>query len=85
MKVFVVIFSKPLRIKVYSSLAAVFEAYTSEQLGVSRGTLDRWNFNFNYVNSKVVISKNYTQTANDVRAEKKAAEAEEKENLEEED
>jgi hypothetical protein len=70
MKVFVVIFSKPLRIKVYSSLAAVFEAYTPEELGVSRATLDRWNFDANYVNSKVVISKSYTQTAGEVRRKK---------------
>lgn len=70
MKVFVIIFNKPLKIEVYSSLAAVFEAHGPNELGVSRSTLDKWNFDFKYVNSKVVISKNYTQTAGDVRRKK---------------
>lgn len=70
MKVFVIIFNKPLKVEVYSSLAAVFEAHGSNELGVSRSTLDKWNFDFEYVNSKVVVSKNYTQTAGDIRRKK---------------
>lgn len=71
MKVFVVVFNKPLRIEVYSSLAAIFEAHGADGLGVSRSKLEKWDFNFKYVSSKVVISKNYTQTAGDVRRQKK--------------
>lgn len=70
MKVFVIIFNKPLKVEVYSSLAAVIEAHGPDELGVSRSTLDKWNFDFKYVNSKVVVSKNYTQTAGDIRRKK---------------
>lgn len=70
MKVFVVIFNKPLKIEVYTSLVGVFEAHPHSELGVSKSTLDKWDFNFKYVNSKVVISKNYTQTSQDVRRKK---------------
>lgn len=70
MKVFVLIFNKPLRVEVYSSLSAVFEAHGADELGISRSTLDKWDFAFKYVNSKIVLSKNYTQTAGDVRRKK---------------
>ena len=66
MKVFVLIFQKPLKVKTYTSLQALFE--DNDNLGVSKSKLDKWEFDkFDLVNSKIVISKTESLTTGDVR------------------
>lgn len=68
--VYVLIFQKPLRIQVYSSLVALFEDNNVDELGVSKPKLDRWDWNFNYTSHKVIISKRNTLSSGDVRRKK---------------
>jgi len=68
MKVFVLIYQKPLKIKVYSSLVALIEDNNLDKIGASRSKLEKHPFNnFDYVTSKVIISKKETLSAGDVR------------------
>jgi hypothetical protein len=67
MKVFVLIQQKPLKVTTYTSLTALYEANKSV-LGVSKSTLDKYDFDsFDYVNSRIIISKTEPQTTGDVR------------------
>lgn len=71
MKIYTLIYQKPLRIKTYSSLTALCEDNTSDQLGISKATLDRYDFdNYLYVSSRVIISKSKPLSAGDVRRKK---------------
>lgn len=67
MKVFVLILQKPLKVKTYTSLTALYED-NKEILNVSKSTLDKYPFDqFDYVNSQIIISKTETLTTGDVR------------------
>ena len=67
MKVFVLILQKPLKVKTYTSLTALYEA-NKEVLNVSKSTLDKYPFDqFDYVNNRIVISKTTALTTGDVR------------------
>lgn len=71
MKVFVLIYQKPLRIRVYSSLVALIEDNDLDDLGASRSKLEKHPFNnFDYVTHKVIISKKETFSTGDVRKKK---------------
>lgn len=67
MKVFVLIYQKPLKIRVYSSLVALIEDNDLDDLGASKSKLEKWDWNFNYTTSKVIISKQSTLSAGDIR------------------
>lgn len=68
MKVFVLIYQKPLKIKVYSSLVALIEDNNLDDLGASKSKLEKHPFNnFDYVTHKVIISKKETLSSGDVR------------------
>lgn len=72
MKIYTLIYQKPLRVKTYSSLVALFEDNSSEQLGVSKYKLDRFDFDSTYyVSSKVIITKSIPLSSGDVRRKKK--------------
>jgi hypothetical protein len=67
MKVFVLIQQKPLKVKAYTSLTALYEA-NRDILEVSKSKLDKYPFDrFDYINQKIVISKTTTLTSGDVR------------------
>lgn len=68
MKVFVLIYQRPLKIRVYSSLVALMEDNDLDDLGASRSKLEKHPFNsFDYVTNKVIISKKETMSTGDVR------------------
>jgi len=68
MKVFVLIYQKPLKIRVYSSLVALIEDNNLDDLGASRSKLEKHPFNnFDYVTHKVIISKKETLSTGDIR------------------
>jgi len=68
MKVFVLVYQKPLKIKVYSSLVALMEDNNLDDLGASRSKLEKHPFNnYDYITHKVIISKKETLSAGDVR------------------
>lgn len=68
MKVYVLIYQKPLKIKVYSSLVALIEDNNLDDLGASKSKLEKHPFNnFDYVTHKVIISKKETLSSGDVR------------------
>lgn len=69
--VYVLILQKPLRIKTYSSLTALYEDNGIEVLKASKGKLDRWDWNFDYITYNVVISRSETLSAGDVRRKNK--------------
>lgn len=72
MKVFVLIYQKPLKIRVYSSLVALIEDNNLDDLGASKSKLEKHPFNnFDYVTHKVIISKKETLSSGDVRQCKK--------------
>jgi len=67
MKIFVFISQRPLKVKTYTSLTALYEANRSI-LGVSKSTLDKWQFDsYDYVNSRYIIAKTVSQSTGDVR------------------
>ena len=67
MKVFVLILQKPLKVKTYTSLTALYEA-NKDILEVSKSKLDKYPFDqFDYVDHKIVISKTTALTTGDVR------------------
>ena len=71
MKIYTLIYQKPLRIKTYSSLVALCEDNSPDQLGVSKATLDRYDFkNFNYVSNRVIIAKTEPLSSGDIRRKK---------------
>lgn len=71
MKVFVLVQQKPLNIKTYTSLTALYEA-NKDILEVSKSKLDKYPFDqFDYVSHKIVISKTTALTTGDVRNKQK--------------
>ncbi|MFV0311163.1 MAG: hypothetical protein ACK5KN_05880 [Dysgonomonas sp.] len=69
MKVYVYIQQKPLKVKTYTSLTALYLANKSD-LSVSKSTLEKYNFDsFDYVTSRVIISKTEPQTTGDIYRE----------------
>lgn len=70
MKVFVLIYQKPLKIRVYSSLVALIEDNNLDDLGASKSKLEKWDWNFNYVDHNVIISQRETLSSGDVRRNK---------------
>lgn len=71
MKIYTLIYQKPLRIKTYSSLVALYEDNSPGQLGVCKSTLDHYDFNsYNYVSNRVIISKTEPLSSGDVRRKK---------------
>lgn len=71
MKIYTLIFQKPLRVKTYSSLVALFEDNTPEQLGVSKAKLDRFDFDSTYyVSSRIIITRSVPLSAGDARRKK---------------
>lgn len=69
--IYILILQKPLRIKAYSSLTALYEDNGSEVLKASKSKLEKWDWNFNYIAYNVVISRTNALTAGDVRKVKK--------------
>lgn len=68
MKVFVLIYQRPLSIKVYSSLVALIEDNSLDEIGASKSKLEKHPFqDFDYVTHKVIISKRQTLSTGDVR------------------
>lgn len=71
MKIYTLIYQKPLRVKTYSSLVALFEDNSIEQLGVSKSKLDRFDFDSTYyVSSRVIITRSRPLSAGDIRRSK---------------
>lgn len=71
MKVYTLIYQKPLRVKTYSSLVALFEDNSPEQLGVSKYKLDRFDFDSTYyVSTRVIITRSVPLSSGDVRRKK---------------
>lgn len=71
MKVYVLIYQKPLKIQCYSSLVALIEDNNLDELGASKSKLEKHPFDsYNYVTSKVIISKREAQSSGDVRRKK---------------
>ena len=68
MKVFVLITQKPLKVKTYTSLAALVD---DNILPVSKSKLEKWDFIFDYADSKIVISRTEAKTTGDVRRQEK--------------
>ncbi|SHF55360.1 hypothetical protein [Dysgonomonas macrotermitis] len=71
MKIYTLIYQKPLRVKTYSSLVALFEDNSQEQLGVSKAKLDRFDFDSTYyVSTRVIITRSVPLSSGDVRRKK---------------
>lgn len=68
--IYILILQNPLRIQSYSSLAALIEDNSIEDLKASESKLRKWNWNTNYVDHNVIISKRETLTSGDVRRKK---------------
>lgn len=67
MKVFVFIQQKPLKIKTYTSLTALYEANRS-LISVSKSKLDKDDLvAFPYTDSRIIIAQSETQSSGDVR------------------
>lgn len=70
-KTFVLLFKEPMKIHTYSSLSAVFEEFTKDELGVSLSTLQKRDFSIDsYENEKVRIELSLTKTRGDIIREK---------------
>lgn len=68
MKIYTLIYQKPLRVRTYSSLVALYEDNGYENLGVSKSKLDRHDFDSTYyVSSRVIITKSVPMSSGDVR------------------
>lgn len=60
-----------MKIYTYSSLSAIFEEFTKEELSVSLSTLQKRDFSFDYYeNEKVRIELSLTKTRGDIIREK---------------
>ncbi|MDR2002117.1 MAG: hypothetical protein LBQ74_03730 [Prevotella sp.] len=67
MKVYVYIQQKPLKVKTYTSLTALYEANRAD-LRVSKSTLDKYDFDsFPFITSRIIIAKTEPQSSGDVR------------------
>ena len=70
MKLYILLFQKPLRVKVYSSLIGLIEDNDIKELGASKSKLQKWDWNFNYIANNVVIAQRIALTAGDIRRKK---------------
>jgi len=70
MKIFVLIKQKPLAVKTYTSLTALYE--DNGDLRVSKSKLEKWDFTFDYVDSRYIISRTFSQSSGDVRRKKQS-------------
>ncbi len=69
--VYILIYQKPLRIQVYSSLVALIEDNDVASLGASRSKLEKYPFDqFDYTAYKVIIAKRRPLSSGDVRRSK---------------
>ncbi|MBF0649207.1 hypothetical protein IR083_10275 [Dysgonomonas sp. GY75] len=67
MKVFVFIEQRPVKVRTYTSLTALYEANKSI-MGISKSTLDKWLVKSSYyTNSRYIIAKTESQSTGDVR------------------
>lgn len=67
MTVYVFIQQRPLKVTTYTSLAALYEA-NKFVIRISKSTLYKWKFDsFDYVNSRIIISKTESQSTGDVK------------------
>lgn len=70
-KTFVLLFKEPIKIYTYSSLSAIFEEFTKDELGVSLSTLQKRDFSIDlYENEKVRIELSITKTRGDIIRER---------------
>lgn len=70
-KTFVLLFKQPIMIYTYTTLSAVFEEFTKEELGVSLSTLQKRDFSTDfYENEKVRVEMSFTKTKGDIIREK---------------
>lgn len=70
-KTFVLLFKEPMKVYTYSSLAAIFEEFSKDQLGVALSTLQKRDFSFDYYeNERIRIELSLTKTTGDIRREK---------------
>lgn len=70
-KTFVLLFKEPIRIYTYTSLSAVYEEFTKEELGVSYFTLQKRDFSCDiYENDKIRLGVSLTKTRGDIIREK---------------
>lgn len=70
-KTFVLLFKKPLKIYTYTSLSAVYEEFSKEELGVSLFTLQKRDFYSEiYENEKIRLEMSLTRTRGDILREK---------------
>ena len=56
--------------KYYGSLQALFQDKTNPDLGISKATLDRYDFSRAYDNPSITIRKGFVYSAGDIRSEK---------------
>lgn len=70
-RTFVLLFKEPIKIYTYTSLSAIFEEFTKDELGVSISTLQKRDFSCDfYENSKVRIEVSHTRTRGDIIRER---------------
>lgn len=69
MKIFIVTF-KDGRKRAYTTLAAVYEENTKEELGVSKFTLNRYDFSIAYETEKCTIEVLECKTRGDILRER---------------
>ena len=74
-KTFVLLFKQPIKIYTYTTLSAVFEEFTKEELGVSLSTLQKRDFSIDfYENANIRIELSKTKTRGDTLREKEQSE-----------
>lgn len=67
MNVYTLIQQRPLKVKTYTSLTALYEA-NKDIIRVSKSTLEKYGLDSRYfVDSRIIITKTTTQTSGDVR------------------
>lgn len=70
-RTFVLLFKDTFKVYTYSSLKAIFEEFTKDELKVALSTLQKRDFSFDYYeNDKIKIELSMTKTTGDVRREK---------------
>lgn len=64
-------FKQPVKIHTYTTLSAVFEEFTKDELGVSLSTLQKRDFSIDfYENNSIRIELSKTKTRGDIIREK---------------
>lgn len=73
MKVFVLILQKPLKVKTYTSLSALYNDNRGV-IDVSKSTLDHYDFDrFNYLSNRFIIAKTEAQSTGDIKRKQTTA------------